>query len=574
MEPVENKALNLGGSVSSIPALVVVLLLAGPVIAGLAGTILPAFGFLPVLGMTNLSPDPFKQLFAMPGLTRSIALSFGTGLIASLLSLGIVLLFAAGWSGTRTFRNISRFLSPLLSVPHAAAAIGLAFLIAPSGFLVRLASPWATGWDRPPDLLLINDPYGAAMTLGLVAKEVPFLFLMLLAALHRPGLKDFAKAGASLGYGPMATFFKVVLPQIYPLIRLPMIAVIAYATSVVDVAVILGPTTPAPLAPRLIGWMNDPDLSLRLTASAGALLQLMISLIAILVYLFLEATAAFVVRRRLSLGQRMRSDRTARTVALGLMAAIVVTMSLSLAVLCLWLFAKSWWYPAAFPQSWSVSAIAASLPETAEIFVTTIAIGVLAALLSTSLTLWLLETNTHQNNRTDTWLRTFVFVPLVLPQIAFLFGLQILFLTLGLDGSFWAVLLAHLVFVFPYSFLALSDPWQRLDPRYARIAASMGTSRANIFFKVQMPLLLRPVLVAFAVALAVSAGQYLPTVLIGAGRVVTVTTESVTLASGGNRQITALYAVLQLAIPLAGFALAAFIPSIAFRHRTAMRLES
>jgi putative thiamine transport system permease protein len=199
---------------------------------------------------------------------------------------------------------------------------------------------------------------------------------------------------------------------------------------------------------------------------------------------------------------------------------------------------------------------------------------VLAALLSTSLTLWLLETNTHQNNRKDTWLRAFVFVPLVLPQIAFLFGLQILFLTLGLDGSFWAVLLAHLVFVFPYSFLALSDPWQRLDPRYARIAASMGTSRANIFFKVQMPLLLRPVLVAFAVALAVSAGQYLPTVLIGAGRVVTVTTESVALASGGNRQITALYAVLQLAIPLAGFALAAFIPSIAFRHRTAMRLES
>ncbi len=559
---------------SNLPSLIVVFLLAGPVLAGLAGTVLPAFGYLPVLGARELTLAPFAELFSMPGLLQSTALSFWTGLVASLVSLAIVLCFAAAWSGTQTFQRVSRFLSPLLSVPHAAAAIGLAFLIAPSGFLARLLSPWATGWARPPDLLLINDPYGVAMTLGLVAKEVPFLFLMTLAALNRPEIKSHTKVATSLGYGRMSGFFKVILPQIYPLIRLPMLAVIAYSTSVVDVAVILGPTTPAPLAARLVVWMNDPDLSLRLAVSAGALLQLGISAGAILVYLLFEASVTKLSSTRLALGHRMKSDGAGRMAALGTMVFIVSAMCLSLLVLMIWSLAKSWWYPAPLPQNWSLSVLSMALMQTPQIFGTTILLGILAALISTSLTLWLLETKTNAGEQVDHRLRTLIFVPLLLPQIAFLFGLKMLFLMIGLDGSFTAVLLAHLVFVLPYAFLALSDPWQRLDPRYARVAAAMGASRARIFFKVQLPMLTRPVLVTLAVALAVSVGQYLPTLLIGAGRVVTVTTESVALASGGNRQITAVYAFLQLLIPFAGFAVAAAIPAVLFKNRTAMRLDA
>ena len=81
------------------------------------------------------------------------------------------------------FRIMERIVSPLLSVPHAAAAFGLAFLIAPSGLLMRAVSPWASGFEQPPDLLIVHDRLGLAMMAGLVAKEVPFLFLMVLAAL-------------------------------------------------------------------------------------------------------------------------------------------------------------------------------------------------------------------------------------------------------------------------------------------------------------------------------------------------------------------------------------------------------
>ncbi|WP_306141279.1 ABC transporter permease [Roseibium sp. MMSF_3412] len=555
------------------PTLLVVILLAGPVLAGLAGTFLPAFGYLPVLGYTSLSLDPLRDLFEMPGLTKSVLLSFGTGLAASILSLAIVLVFTAGWSETRTFQRLTRFLSPLLSVPHAAAAIGLAFLIAPSGFLVRLFSPWATGWTRPPDLLILNDPAGLAMTFGLVAKEVPFLFLMTLAALNRPHIKEFYKAGASLGYGRMSVFFKVVLPQIYPLIRLPMLAVIAYSTSVVDVAQILGPTTPAPLAPRLVAWMNDPDLSKRLMASAGALLQLFVSACALLTYLGLERLAGIWQRARHGSGRRRRQDFLARQAGLYPMILIVAVMMLSIALLALWTAARSWWFPAIAPQKWGFGRMADAFGMGAPALAATLALAFASAGIATALTLWLLDDRSVRNVSTQGKLNVLIFLPLLLPQISFLFGLQMLFLVGGLSGTFVAVLLAHLVFVFPYAFLALSDPWNRLDPRYAKVATSMGASRARVFWQVRLPLLLRPVLVTFAVAAAVSVGQYLPTLMIGAGRIVTVTTESVALASGGNRQVAALYAVLQLIIPLMTFVLAALVPSLVFRNRAAMRLE-
>ena len=49
-----------------------------------------------------------------------------------------------------------------------ASRIGLAFLIAPSGWIVRALSPWLTGWTLPPDVATVGDPRGIALVLGLL----------------------------------------------------------------------------------------------------------------------------------------------------------------------------------------------------------------------------------------------------------------------------------------------------------------------------------------------------------------------------------------------------------------------
>ena len=178
----------------------------GPIAAGLLGTLLPAFGILPALGGTNPSLQPWRDLFAAPGFATALRLTLTTGFTATVLSLVLTLGFCASFQGTRPFRQLQRLLAPLLAIPHAAFAIGLGFLVAPSGWIARLLSPWLTGWARPPDLALIQDPYGIAMTAALVAKEVPFLLLVTLAALGQTRAEATLRLARTLGYGPVAAW--------------------------------------------------------------------------------------------------------------------------------------------------------------------------------------------------------------------------------------------------------------------------------------------------------------------------------------------------------------------------------
>lgn len=550
---------------------VVILCLSAPVAAGLAGTILPAFGYLPAIGAMSFSLDPVRAVLSAPGMMTSLALSLLTGLAATLISLALVLLFTASWIGTRVFGFISRFLSPLLSVPHAAAAFGLAFLIAPSGFVVRLFSPWATGWDRPPDLLILNDPYGLAMTAGLIVKEVPFLFLMTLAAIPQTRVPQMMKATANLGIGRIWGFLMVSVPQIYPQIRLPVLAVLAYSTSVVDVAMILGPTTPAPLAPRILVWLSDPDPAVRLQASAAAVIQVLLTGFAILLWIGGERLTGWVVRRLARRGLRMSKDRAVRQIAFALIGALIAVTGAGLAIVGLWSVAKGWWFPDAWPSRITLSLWRDAFAQNSQSVSGTFVIGAIATIVCTVLVLWLLEAFIREHRHPGKGLRGMLFLPLLVPQISFLFGLQVLFVIAGLDGTMAAVILAHGVFVLPYVFLALSDPWRHLDPRYTRVAAALGVSNNRIFWTVRLPMLLHPILVAGAIGFAVSIGQYLPTVMIGAGRITTVTSESIALASGGNRSLLAVYAVLQLIMPLIAFTLASAIPALVHRNRSGLR---
>ncbi len=84
-------------------------------------------------------------------------------------------------------------------------------------------------------------PFGLTMMAGLVVKEIPFLFLVSLAAMGQVRVADHGRMATSLGYGRMAGFLFGSWPLIYRQTRLAVFAVIAYASSVVDVALILGP---------------------------------------------------------------------------------------------------------------------------------------------------------------------------------------------------------------------------------------------------------------------------------------------------------------------------------------------
>ncbi|GLS29912.1 putative thiamine transport system permease protein [Mesorhizobium albiziae] len=546
-------------------------LLAGPILLGLGGTLLPAFGYLPALGGEAVTFDPLRQLLAEPGIWMSSMVSLASGLVTTLVALAAVMLFVAGWSGTSMFARVQHLISPLLSVPHAAAAFGLAFLIAPSGMIARLVSPELTGWQRPPDILIVNDPMGFSMMAGLIVKEIPFLLLIALAAMPQADAARTRALTASLGYGRIAGFLFGVWPPVYQQIRLAVFAVIAFATSVVDVAAILGPTAPAPLAVRLTQWMQDPELSMRFLASSGALLQLVITAAALIIWIGLERVGALLRKFACEAGWRFGRDTWLRQTALAAMVFAAATVFAGLATLCFWSFAGLWPFPDVLPDTLSAKTWVKTAPRIGSPLATTFVVALLSTLLALLLSVLCLVREDETGRIGGRWVLGFIYLPLIVPQVAFLFGLQLLFVLTGTVASLPALVFVHLIFVLPYVFLSLSDPWRAYDRRYEAIAAGLGKRRWATLFRIRLPMLTRALLTAAAVGFAVSVGQYLPTVLIGAGRLDTITTEAVALASGGNRRVIGVYAFLQMLLPAIGFLVATLLPALIFRHRRALR---
>lgn len=529
----------------------VLAVIAAPILAGLAET-----------GMAAAGAD-WTRVLDTPGLTRSVLLTLWTGGAATILSLALAAGLAVALTGRGTIRA-GRLLALLLSAPHAAVAIGLAFLVAPSGWVARVLA-WPFGWDRPPDIATTGDPLGLALIVGLTIKEVPFLTLVLLSALAQLPVRATLAAGRSLGYAPTMVWAKLVLPQVWPMLRMPVAVVLAFGLSVVDMALILGPGAPPTLPVMVLRAYAGGGEDAFGTASALALLQGAVVLCGLALAAITTALMKTTARHWLIDGRR--SNLPVLRAAGGTAMVTLSAGFLSLALLAVWSIAFRWPFPALLPQSYTLAGWTAPWSPMAE----TLRLGLASTLGALILAILWLEAEDRGRMARARWAEALVYLPLVLPQIAFLYGLTVALLKQGSGFGWLAVAWGHALFVFPYIMLSLSEPWRALDPRLARSAAALGAGPWRVLLTVKLPVLLRPILTAAAVGFSVSCALYLPTLFLGGGRIATLTTEAVTLASGSDRRLVGALATLQAALPLAGFVLAVAIPAMVWRHRAGMR---
>lgn len=545
-------------------------ILLAPLSFGLIGSLAPSLGFHPAFGVDRLSREPWRSLFEDPATLGAVRLSLSTGLGATVAATAIAFGLAAGVHHHPAARRLRLVLAPALALPHASFAIGLAFLVAPSGWLARLLSPGLTGWTQPPDLLIVNDPLGLALMVALSLKETLFLILMIVAALGQIHADSALRTARSLGYGPVRAWLLVVLPRVYPQVRLPIYAVLATSLSVVDMALILGPAAPPPLAPLILSWATSFEVDDQLKAAAGAVLQLALVLAAIGLWRLAEWLVSTLARNWSVCGRRAGiAERLA--LAVGGAGGVLALGASALAALGLlvWSFSAQWSWPEALPQTWSIDPWRSALEPLMALVGNTLVIAGASTLAAVILSVLCLEAEGGLGRRGHA--AGLLYLPLLLPQIGFLFGVQILWSAMRVDGGLFAVTWSHLLFVLPYVYLALADPFRSLDPRLARTARTLGHSRLGTLIRVKAPLLVGPLLIAAAIGVSVSVGQYLPTVLAGAGRVETVTTEAVALASGGDRRQTGVMAFTQALLPFIALGLALGGAAVAGRNRRGLR---
>jgi len=262
-----------------------------PMIPGVAGVLLSAFGYIPPIGLTQLSLTGFYNVFDWNGVWLSIGLTLFTSLFSSYLACFITFAVLQRCWQRQGWKRIEWLLSPLLAMPHVAFAIGFAFLFSPTGMGARmLSAAFGNDWLTHGSELswLVKDPYGLGLALALAVKEVPFLLLMSIPILSQLKIDQITKVSASLGYSPQQMWWKCIFPQWFSKMRFPMLAVIAYSLSVVDVALIIGPTNPPTFSVLVWQWFNEPDLNQLPRAAAGAVILLMIASALIALARFIE----------------------------------------------------------------------------------------------------------------------------------------------------------------------------------------------------------------------------------------------------------------------------------------------
>ena len=457
-------------------------------------------------------------------------------------------------------------ISPAPSAPLPAGAVRLAGAAA-----LALAHRLAAA-ARPADG---QRPLGLALTLGLALREVPVPAAgdrsrrraSSTTAPHR------SRSPAPSGYGRSEAWLKLVLPVLYRQIRLPLYAVLAFALSVVDMALVLGPSTPPVLAvqapaladrsrPRLASGRcrrraaaARPDRARRWRSGAWARWRSPVwpdpgssagpsraSSAALAVAGRLADIARVRPGPRRPRGRWPLWSLAGRLALSGRLAAGVVAGELALG---------------------RPRACAAPIG-------TTLAVGVIAVAGGARGRARLPRARGPRRRRPETRVLALAYLPLLVPQIGFLFGLQVLFVRLGpgRDADRPGLVASRLRAALHRPDAA--RPLPRLRPALARRRPQRSAARRReLFWRVRLPLLRRPILVALAVGFSVSVAQYLPTLFIGAGRFPTLTTEALALAVGGDRRLAAVAALLLAALPLLALAAALAVPSPRLGHQRA-----
>lgn len=512
--------------------------------------------------IASSNPEAWRNLLSNPVLVKSLLLSLWTGLASTLLAYGLTAwIISSNFTGQRLQAWVKR-LPLMLAVPHAAFAIGLVFLLSPSGWMLRLLSPWLTGFEWPPAWQTTQDPFGIGLIIALVAKETPFLLWNAATQLSRDDVqtrwqREHALA-QTLGYSHSTAFWKVIWPQLAVRLRWPLLAVLAYGLTVVDMAIIIGPASPPTLAVQAWQWLQDANTATNDVGAAAA---------ALLAACLLVLTAVAAIYARVSLhsikltsGQRdlqskfaLRSSSSTKIInPVGVLLSLYIVIMFILAISS---FSGVWRFPTVFPQTYTFAAWTSVWQSSSTVW-TTLSLAMFSSFL---VLMWCVAWLELAPLAWDVALRKLLYLPLLIPSVLWVVGLHQMSLTWGVDGQWLGLLLAHALAVLPYVFIALAPAYLGFDARYAQVSASLGRNRLAFLLQVKWPLLRASLASAFAVGFAVSVAQYLPTLFVGAGRFQTVTTEAVTLASGGQRSLTAAYAWLQFVLPLLCFAIAAWL---------------
>jgi len=146
------------------------------------------------------------------------------------------------------------------------------------------------------------------------------------------------------------------------------------------------------------------------------------------------------------------------------------------------------------------------------------------------------------------------YFPYLIAPVVFGAMLQFYFTLIGLTGSFWGVLLAQILFVFPYSVLLFSTFWDERVRQTAFQSTTLGANTWEVFRTVLLPMSKPWIFLCFVQCFLISWYEYGITQLIGIGKIETLPIKTMLFIKEANPHLAALSACIMV-FPIISFLL-------------------
>jgi putative spermidine/putrescine transport system permease protein len=212
--------------------------------------------------------------------------------------------------------------------------------------------------------------------------------------------------------------------------------------------------------------------------------------------------------------------------------------------------ASRWYWPALLPAEWTLRAwryVVSGSGGIGAALVTSSALALVVAGLAVAIALPAARALALHQFRGKRVVLFALLLPMLAPPLAAAMGLHAVFLQAGLADSVLGVMLVHLIPAVPYATFVLAGTFAGFDPDWEAQARTLGASRWSVWTRITLPAIAPGVALAAILAFVVSWSQYVLTLLVGGGRVLTLPLVLVAFQRGGDEAVAAALSIVFVA---------------------------
>jgi putative spermidine/putrescine transport system permease protein len=242
-------------------------------------------------------------------------------------------------------------------------------------------------------------------------------------------------------------------------------------------------------------------------------------------------------------------------------SAVAGAVLLPFVPLVVWAFSGRWFYPHLLPEQWGLRAwtyvfgtagtqLGDALLQSVQVAAATAVLAVIGAVpAGRVLGLY--------HFRGKDLLSVVLMLPIIVPPLCVAMGLHLWLLRLGVAETFAGVVLVHLSACLPYAVFVMWGVFANYNPEFEDQARSLGAAPLKVIVRVMIPLTLPGIAVAALFSFLFSWSQYLSTLIIGGGKIVTLPILLFALMASGDRPVAAAVSIVFVAPALAALAVSA-----------------